>query len=333
MRLGKLVDRRSWPDRIVAMDKAYTSGMDASHAPRCVAPENPDAAAMSSCSGQPIWVPTPFANAVARTIRRVVARNADDVDAERVVAVNALPHMGKTKAIERPMLRDTSAAWAAQGRIVRGDIPRMPWIYARTGATSGPRDFIRALAKGFGRDNPTGSIDSTVTWMAEIVEQSEVVGLAIDEIHEVQGPYAPEITHIIRNLMASLPVTIVLIGARLEQSEVLNSTTRRGRIASEQIAERTTWVHEREHTMPAESVQWQALMRKLASQVHLPDGQVAADAFLDPELSALTHHKVGGRIGRASKKINDAADVAVNEGTTFLTALLDQLGVPENDDA
>jgi len=284
---------------------------------------------MSSCSGQPIWVATPFAAAVAGTVRRVTARNNDDPDAERVVAVNALPHMGKTRSIERVVLSETAAAWAARGRIVEGDIPRIPWIYARTGATSGPRDFIHAIARGFGRQNPTGSIDSIIPWMAEVAEQSEVVGLAIDEIHEVQGRYAPEITHIIRNLMAVLPVTIVLLGARLEDSAVFNATTRRGSIASEQIEERTTWVHEREHTMSAESVQWQALMRKLASQVHLPDGLEAADTFLDAELSAVMHARVGGRIGRASKRINDAADVVAHRGGSFLSALLQQLDIPD----
>lgn len=314
--------------RITAIRRAYTNGADVSHARNCIAPATSERALMRRCSSQPLWIPTPFASAVDKMVTFALTENAGDgdPDAQRVVAIDAEPNSGKTRATERAMLIRTADAWDLLGMNVSEDIPRIPWAYVRLGATSGSRNAVEAVARAFGRNKSTGTIDEITQWIVQIAEQSETQGLVIDEVHEVRGASAAEITHIIRNLMAVLPLTIVLIGAGLETSAVLNGLSKHGSTASDQIDDRALWVRGKKYALAADSVQWQGLLRTLAGQVHMPDGQEAAEVFLDSDLCKVVHAGVRGRIGRATLEIRMAAfEVAHNSKADFREELIRRL--------
>lgn len=260
---------------------------------------------MRHCSSQRVWVPTPFASAVGTAIAEAATENQGS-PGEVVVVVDSLPHTGKTSAVERVMLRQTAEVWRSLGTGEAGEYPRIPWIYAKCGPASGPLNLISAVADAFGRRNPSGSTDSLTRWVLDIAFETGCVGLALDEVHEIKGVHAPANAHLVRNLIADFPGVVVLMGAGLDHSALLNGVSRNASIASDQVVRRMLTVRGDEHQLARDSEGWQHFLRQIASQAHLTNGE-GADVFLDPEVCALMHDLLDGGIGAAARCIREAA--------------------------
>lgn len=316
----------TWPRRIAEIDEQYYNPKGpAVHADRCIAGERPSPKQMKACSKREMWLPTEFALAVDSTITRSRGQNLDKPRAERITLIDSEPNTGKSTALERSILRRADSGWQA-GTYVDEETMRRPVVYVRLGSTSGPADLMKAIMAGYGRTDPSGTVDSFITWIAAMARLTETQVIVLDDLHMTAGPRVADVTNTIRNLMAELsPTTLVVAGVHLEEAPVLNNPPHRGYFADEQILERADWVHGRDYQFsPAK---WRWLLRTLSAQVHLPDGSEASDVFTSRETCFAMGAATGAAIGGAASVIDLAVDDVFDTGQDFKEALAVRIGL------
>lgn len=234
----------------------------------------------------------------------------------RAVLVTGRPMDGKTQAVTMYALQDSRQLWQAREAQRSPDDPHpkdlhAPWIYIEVEAGRDVAGIARSIMHFLGAPvGPRETADVLLHRLRELLPKIGAVGLILDDAHGIVGASNTESRRFagaLKALITGLPVTIVIIGVRLNDTALAGARGDEVRLRCELIT-CGDW--------PPPSKQnkggfWKRLLFNMQKYLWVPDGaqQMTGDQFVFAVANGSDF-----RPGLAITWVKNAADYAVRRG-------------------
>ena len=252
---------------------------------------------------------------------------------QRCVVVDGPPLVGKTHAVLSVAFRETREIWnkhppvdldphadsgddhdgGASGERVR----RIPWSYIEISAASRQFGVLSGIHRFCGI--PQGSRDKASDLLARLRHIAPHIGLRgviIDDAHGIAGGRQREsalLADILKSVITGLPATVVIIGANLGLSGVLDGSL------GEQVRGRSLWTELGNWPVPSKGKPpgpWERLASNLTKHLAFPGGP--AQRHLDRRSTVMAIAEGShGRPGLAIEWVKAAANHAIAHDTVL----------------
>lgn len=235
----------------------------------------------------------------------------------RVVGIDGDFKSGKSEMVLRFTMELSRTVWGDLGREVveEGLNTQVIPAFIANASASGEADLMRSVSKAVGLPSPSRS-DTAVQILDRVAAQcrrSRTVYGFIDDANMLATSRRQEhLTQWLKRMVNELPVTLVFVGHRLEQSPVLRAVThmKADTDAADQIGRRMSRVTVRTFTGEGEDPKgFVAAVRAAAATFLLLDPDPLADLLAED--FAWLMQQTGGRVGDLFEILALAAHDAV----------------------
>jgi hypothetical protein len=265
-----------------------------------------------------VTLPHPDYPSVRTVLQRVAyGHQSSGPTRRRVLGIDGDFKSGKSELVLRFAMELSRTIWGDQGREVveEGLNTQVIPAFIANASASGEADLMRSISKALGLPSPARS-DTAVQILDRVAAQcrrSRTHYGFIDDANMLATSRRQEhLTQFLKRMVNELPVTLVFVGHRLEQSPVLRAVThmKADTDAANQIGRRMTRVTVKTFTDQGEDPKsFVATVRAAAREFLLIDADPLRD--LRPRDYAWLLEQTAGRVGDLFELLSLAAHDAV----------------------
>lgn len=265
-----------------------------------------------------VTLPHPDYPSVRTVLQRIAYGNqGGGPTRRRVVGIDGDFKSAKSELVLRFAMELSRTIWGNQGHEVveEGLNTQVIPAFIANASASGEADLMRSISKALGLPSPSRS-DTAVQILDRVARQcrrSRTCYGFIDDANMLATSRRQEhLTQFLKRMVNELPVTLVFVGYRLEQSPILRAVThmKADTDAANQIGRRMTRVTVKTFTDQGEDPKnFVATVRAAAREFLLVDDDPLGD--LRPRDYAWLLEQTGGRVGDLFELLSLAAHDAV----------------------